>query len=84
MSLRFNTAQWNTTQWNGLTTPIVVVSDKVLYNQRSVSISWNSVAGATSYEYQVSMFHDFRTIFETAIHMDKQCKHLLTFKMKDI
>ena len=66
MSIRFNTTRWNTAQWNGLVggiTPTVVM--KILYNQRSISLQWTAVPGATSYAYEVSLFHDFRTIFES-------------------
>ncbi|MGW8179761.1 MAG: hypothetical protein ACWGQW_13535, partial [bacterium] len=67
MSGRFNSTQWNTIRWNGATVSVFTPTMKALYNQRSVALTWAVEPGATHYKYEVSLFPDFRTIFEQGL-----------------
>jgi hypothetical protein len=64
---QFNSVQWNSTRWNGLASSISTPGFKIIYNQRDVTLDWVGVSGATHYQVQVSLYHDFRTIFYTTI-----------------
>lgn len=63
-----NTQLFNTNLWNGAAVAQEPGIDHViLFNTTSIDLKWASVTGATDYQVQVSLFRDFRTIFETAI-----------------
>lgn len=50
--------------WNGPANLTTIAGDeKVLYNQRSISLDWGTIHGSNFYQVQVSLFPDFRSNF---------------------
>ena len=68
VSTLFNTQLWNTQLWNGEAKAHGIgIEHAILFITTTISLTWASVASATHYQVQVSLFSDFRTIFETAV-----------------
>jgi hypothetical protein len=61
MSYLVNHGMWGSQPWNGPSESEAIAGDqRVLYNQRSISLDWNTVEGAKFYQIQVSLYPDFR------------------------
>ena len=62
-----NSGQFNTQGINGVTvSDDIAGSLKIIYNQSSITLNWTSVENVLAYFLEVSLYADFRTIFESA------------------
>jgi hypothetical protein len=62
-----NSGQFNTQGINGTSVAQdITASLKVIYNQTGIELNWSSVDNALAYFVEVSLYADFRTIFESA------------------
>lgn len=62
-----NSGQFNTQGINGNTVAFGIAGSlKIIYNQSGIVLNWTSVSPVSGYFVQVSLFPDFRTVFESA------------------
>lgn len=68
INAQMNIGQFNTIGWNGETfTEAQAGSLKIIYHQRNIEFNWASVSGSLGYRIQVSLFSDFREVFEDVL-----------------
>lgn len=62
-----NSAQFNTQGINGFTVSSgITTSHKVIFNQSGIDLNWTSVSPVIGYFVEVSLYADFRSVFESA------------------
>lgn len=61
----FNSAYFNSQAFNGETVAQDAATQlKIIYKQRGIELNWTSVSAANFYRVQVSLYPDFREVFE--------------------
>lgn len=64
---QFNTTQWNTFGINGPSVAIDITGTQVvIFNQTEITLNWSSVENVLAYFLEVSLYPDFRIVFESA------------------
>ena len=62
-----NSGQINTQGINGLTVSSgITTSQKIIFNQSGIELNWTSVPNTLAYFVQISLYADFRTVFQSA------------------